>query len=71
MLEQTQDLFETIQPHCPVVGSDKRHEESSRYPFMDYDDLTDIDSNVIGRHYYPSLCVFTADTIIYRSSIHG
>jgi hypothetical protein len=48
MLEKTQDVFHSIPPHCPDIGRDKRHEESSRYPFMDYDDLTDIDNNGIG-----------------------
>ena len=41
MLQETQRLFSEVQPVCPKLGDDKRHSEAARYPFMDYDILSD------------------------------
>ena len=49
-MEQTQELFKELPPQCPAPGDDRRHEESSKCPFMGFDDLTDgigLDNNVI------------------------
>jgi hypothetical protein len=49
MVQQTQQLFSEVQPVCPGLGDDKRHNETAKYPFMDYDNLSDDDCNDPGK----------------------
>jgi hypothetical protein len=39
-VEVTQDLFHELQPSFPADG-DKRHTQDEKYPFLDYDVLSD------------------------------
>jgi hypothetical protein len=41
MVEETQDHIHSLGISCSHLTSDQRHSESSKYPFLDYDILSD------------------------------
>jgi hypothetical protein len=41
MMEQTQEHMRYLDIECPPLGGDARHLKSSKYPFIDYDILSD------------------------------
>jgi hypothetical protein len=41
MMEQTQEHIRHLDIECPPLGGDTRHLESSKYPFVNYDILSD------------------------------
>lgn len=41
MMETTQQHLSLLGVKCPPLGADRRHETSAKYPFLDYDVLSD------------------------------
>jgi hypothetical protein len=68
MLEETQSHISELGIECPKPTGDKRHAESSEYPFMDYDILSDEEEEEDDRtprkcHSYGhgGVCILTMD----------
>lgn len=51
MMEQTQEHMRHLDIECPRLGADSRHLESSKYPFIDYDVLSDEEDESIYKKY--------------------
>jgi len=49
IVEQTQDHMRLLNIECPPLGGDTRHIESSKYSFIDYDVLSDVDDEPMDR----------------------
>ena len=47
MVEETQNHMRLLDLECLSLGGDTRHIESSKYPFVDYDVLSDEEDELI------------------------
>jgi hypothetical protein len=51
-VEQTQDHLSLLGIKCPPLGGDKRHADSAKYPFLDYDILLTEDEDITSEFFW-------------------